>query len=228
MKLADKDYIVNAEISDGDSTVTVFYTIGKGYKFHESQIPVVKPGSKGVVALKNPTSSIIGGMVVSHHDTRDYYTVFTHQGGFRYHNTNQLELGKRASRCYDIFKSFISKEQHVLASMFKVKENDRLQIVCKNSDTKIILADDVHVSPVEKVMKNTLLEKGDELVVAAPIGLETITPKFKTYEPVDNTPVVAVYAKESETEIKAKQEELLQQDDYEEEGEQMSIFDDFF
>ena len=228
MKLADKDYLVNAEISDGDSSVTIINTIGKGYKFHETQIPIVKPGSKGVVALKNPTSSLIGGMVVSLHDTRDYYTVFTHQGGFRYHNTNQLELAKRASRCHDVFKSFISKEQHVLASMFKVKENDRLQVVYKNKETQIMLADDVHVSPLEKIMKNTLIDKGDELVVAAPIGLETITAKFKTYEPVDNSPVVAVYAKESETEIKAKQEELKQQEEFEEEGEQMSIFDDFF
>ena len=73
-------------------------------------------------------------------------------------------------------------------------------------------------------MKNVLIEKGDELICATNIGIETITSKFKTYEPViENVQIGTVYNNELEN------EDLEKENKFEEEtGEQMSIFDDFF
>ena len=218
MKLSSGDYIVGVGYTDGDSTVTICNDLGKGYKIHESSIPLVSLGAKGVIALKNSESDNVGGIITTLHNQKDLYVIFSKEGAYRLFHTNQLEVAKKCSRCFDLFK-FYKTEPHKIASMFKVKENTPINILYSNGNSPITTLEDYHHSPCGKIMKTNLpLEKGVKIETASNLTIEIIDKKIKTYhvEPeVEKEIPLKLEIKEE------KKEEIVQE-------EQLSIFDDMF
>lgn len=213
MKLSEGDNIVSIQLADGDSTITICNVLGKGYRFHEKQISALNLGVKGVSALKNTHSEKIGGMIATLHEQKDLYLVVTKEGGARFFHTNQLEVGNRLSRCEDIFK-FYNIEPHRLVTLCKTTSGNKINILYATNGSIIHEFEDMHHSPLGKIMKNTLITNKDTIIAAADFTLKTISPKLKTYIPIPDKIEVTKVTK-SEPEEK------------EDDGEQMSIFDDF-
>ena len=219
MKLSNGDHIVGVGYTDGDSTITISNILGKGYKIHENSIPSVSLGAKGVIALKNSESDNIGGIITTLHNQKDLYVIFSKEGAFRLFHTNQLEVAKKCSRCYDLFK-FYKTEPHQIASMFKVNDSDPINILYSNGNSPVITLDDYHHSPCGKIMKTNLpIEKGVKIDFASNFKIEILDSKIKTYhvEPKIEKEIPL----ELDLEEDNKKEEVQQE-------EQLSIFDDLF
>ena len=230
MKLSAGDYIVGVGYTDGDSTITISNDLGKGYKTHENSIPSVSLGAKGVIALKNSESDNIGGIITTLHNQKDLYVIFSKEGAYRLFHTNQLEVAKKCSRCYDLFK-FYKTEPHRISAMFKVKDQDPINILYSNGNSPIDLLEDYHHSPCGKIMKaNLSLEKGVKIESASNFNIEIIDSKIKTYyvEPKieKEIPLNLEFIETKEDIIKQKEE--IEEDKQVQEEEQMSIFDDMF
>lgn len=220
MKLNNGDYIVGVGYTDGDSTITISNNLGKGYKIHESSVPLVSLGAKGVIALRNSESDNIGGIITTLHNQKDLYVIFSKEGAYRLFHTNQLEVSKKGSRCFDIFK-FFKTEPHRVSSIFKVKDQDPINVLYSNGNSPIITLDDYHHSPCGKIMKTNLpIEKGVKIEGASNFNVEIIDSKIKTYlvEPKIEKEIPLNLEIPSE---KPKKEEI-------QEEEQLSIFDDMF
>ena len=218
MKLSSGDYIVGVGYTDGDSTITISNNLGKGYKIHESSVPLVSLGAKGVIALRNSESDNIGGIITTLHNQKDLYVIFSKEGAYRLFHTNQLEVAKKGSRCFDIFK-FFKTEPHRVSAIFKVKENDPINVLYSNGNSPIITLDDYHHSPCGKIMKiNLPIEKGVKIDGASNFNIEIIDSKIKTFivEPKIEKDIPL------NLEIPAETKEEIQEE------EQLSIFDDMF
>ena len=217
LKLNSGDYIVGVGYTDGDSTVTISNILGKGYKIHENSIPSVSLGAKGVIALKNSESDNIGGIITTLHNQKDLYVIFSKEGAYRLFHTNQLEVAKKCSRCYDLFK-FYKTEPHQISAMFKVIDNEPINILYSNGESPVITLEEYHHSPCGKIMKTNLpIEKGVKISGASNFRIEIIDSKIKTYniEPKVEKEIPL------ELDIVEEKEEIKQE-------EQLSIFDDMF
>jgi len=219
MKISNGDYISGVGYTDGDSTITIVNNLGKGYKIHENAIPSVSLGAKGVIALKNSESDNVGGIISTLHNQKDLYVIFSKEGAYRLFHTNQLEVAKKCSRCFDLFK-FYKTEPHQISTMFKVKDKDDINILYSNGVSSIIKLDDYHHSPCGKIMKaNLSLEKGVKIENASNFTIEIIDSKIKTYY------VEPKIEKEIPLELNIPEEKPKEEEKQEE---QLSIFDDMF
>lgn len=229
MKISNGDYIVGVGYTDGDSTITISNDLGKGYKIHENAIPSVSLGAKGVIALKNSESDNVGGIITTLHNQKDNYVIFSKEGAYRIFHTNQLEVAKKCSRCYDLFK-FYKTEPHRVSSIFKIKDKDDVNILYSNGNSPVVKLDDYHHSPCGKIMKTNLpIEKGVKIEGASNFLIETIDSKIKTYyvEPeIEKEIPLDLIFKDAKVEKVEQKVETKKEEPKEEE--QLSIFDDMF
>ena len=179
--------------------------------------------------MKNSESDNIGGIITTLHNQKDLYVIFSKEGAYRLFHTNQLEVAKKCSRCFDLFK-FYKTEPHRISTMFKVKDNDPINILYSNGNSPIETLEEYHHSPCGKIMKTNLtIEKGVKIDGASNFNIEVIDSKIKTYyvEPkIEKEVPLNLDFIETKEDIIRQKEEI--KEEKHQEDEQLSIFDDMF
>ncbi|MDR0831352.1 MAG: hypothetical protein LBM99_00465, partial [Bacillales bacterium] len=195
------EFLLSAQLTDGDSQVFIVSSKGKATKYHENEIPNTQLGIKGVKALQD-SNSLPGGFVSIYKDSRVFFAVFAHKGGYNLYHTNQIESRNRnKGGLENLFKTYQSKPQTVVRifpadSIIDKEANEfKPDLYISNRDVKVTTFDlkkPINES-IERVLMDNIGLKGNETVVdASNYELVYVDNKMKTYEPLFIPPIIGL------------------------------------
>ena len=163
MKLANKEKLVAAFLTNGKTDIAVLYQTGQLVRYDENQVPVVGIKAGGVRSgSRSITSELVGGIGLSDDNKRNIM-IATDKGGVKPIYPRYVNSSGRNTVGTLSFKSFKS-DHHNAVGIISYLESDTIQVV-SNFKSRTLQANEVPYQPIDKIINKYLqLDKLEKIV----------------------------------------------------------------
>ena len=166
MKLADKERLVAAFLTNGKTDIAVLYQTGQLVRYDENQVPVVGIKAGGVRSgSRSISSELVGGIGIGDDNKRNIM-IATDKGGVKPIYPRYINSSGRNTVGTLSFKSFKS-DHHDAVGIISYLDTDTIQIV-SNFKSRTLQANEVPYQPIDKIVNKYLqLDKLEKIVTIA-------------------------------------------------------------
>ena len=163
MKLANKEKLVAAFLTNGKTDIAVLYQTGQLVRYDENQVPVVGIKAGGVRSgSRSITSELVGGIGLFDDNKRNIM-IATDKGGVKPIYPRYVNSSGRNTVGTLSFKSFKS-DHHNAVGIISYLESDTIQVV-SNFKSRTLQANEVPYQPIDKIINKYLqLDKLEKIV----------------------------------------------------------------
>ena len=163
MKLANKEKLVAAFLTNGKTDIAVLYQTGQLVRYDENQVPVVGIKAGGVRSgSRSITSELVGGIGLFDDNKRNIM-IATDKGGVKPIYPRYVNSSGRNTVGTLSFKSFKS-DHHNAVGIISYLDNDTIQVV-SNFKSRTLQANEVPYQPIDKIINKYLqLDKLEKIV----------------------------------------------------------------
>ena len=163
MKLANKEKLVAAFLTNGKTDIAVLYQTGQLVRYDENQVPVVGIKAGGVRSgSRSITSELVGGIGLFDDNKRNIM-IATDKGGVKPIYPRYVNSSGRNTVGTLSFKSFKS-DHHNAVGIISYLDSDTIQVV-SNFKSRTLQANEVPYQPIDKIINKYLqLDKLEKIV----------------------------------------------------------------
>ena len=215
MKLKDKETLVGAFITNGNTECCVLFASGQLVRYDEKQVPIVGIKAGGVKAGSRAIDAPLVGAVGLPVDSKLNFMVATDKGGLKPVYPRYVNASSRNTQGTSIFKSFKS-DHHDAVGIITYADGDDVSLV-SNFKSRVIETNKVPYQPVDKIINKFIdLDKMEKLVAIYNNTTPYIDNKIKSFKLEDNKPEIASFdeSKVVEDEIAESDEDKKKKEKY--------------
>ena len=213
MKMADKEKLVGAFLTNGKTDMAVLYATGQLVRYDENQVPVVGLKAGGVRSGSRSISSPLVGAIGLTDDNKYNIMIATDKGGVKPIYPRYVNSSGRNTVGTLSFKSFKS-DHHDAVGIIKYLESDTIQVI-SNFKSRNIEAKEVPYQPIDKIINKFIsLDKLEKIITISNSNTVYVDNSIKAYKIKSNDPVIATFdetkaiSKDNEQEKKEKYKNL--------------------
>ena len=205
MKLADKEKLVAAFLTNGKTDVAVLYATGQIVRYDENQVPVVGLKAGGVRSGSRSISSPLVGGIGLFEDNKANIMIATDKGGLKPIYPRYINSSGRNTVGTLSFKSFKS-DHHDAIGIVSYYDDDTIQLT-SNFKSRTFEVKDVPYQPIDKIINKFVdLDKLEKIVSISNSHTIYVDKSIKSYKLPEKEEKIASFDENKAIEKDVEQE----------------------